>query len=167
MNFIHILPNCLQLSLCWDGGNDAAGPVSTMWLRYGCYQLISSDLTVTFNELKTSIAKRLTSRASVTTTPGKYVQRHVNRSYSLWWRHNGRDGVSNHQPNDCLLNRLYRRRSKKTSKLRVTGLLRGIHRWPVNSPHKWPVTLKMSPFDDVIMLHIQSSTSWQRQYNTK
>ena len=28
----------------------------------------------------------------------------------------------------------------------------GIHRWQVNSPHKWPVTRKMFPFDDVIML---------------
>ena len=27
----------------------------------------------------------------------------------------------------------------------------GIHRGPVNSPHKWPVTRKMSSFDDVIM----------------
>ena len=41
---------------------------------------------------------------------------------SLQSRQNGRDSVSNHQPNDCLLNRLFRRRSKKTSKLRVTGL---------------------------------------------
>ena len=44
---------------------------------------------------------------------------------SLQWRHNGRDSVSNHQPHDCLLNRLFRRRSKKTSKLRVTGLCAG------------------------------------------
>ena len=44
---------------------------------------------------------------------------------SLQWRHNGRDGVSNHQPHHCLLNRLFRRRSKKTSKLRVTGLCAG------------------------------------------
>ena len=29
--------------------------------------------------------------------------------------------------------------------------VRGIHRWPVNSPHKGPVTLKIFPFDDVIM----------------
>ena len=41
---------------------------------------------------------------------------------SLRWRHNGRDSVSNHQPHDCLLNLLFRRRLKKTSKLRVTGL---------------------------------------------
>ena len=41
---------------------------------------------------------------------------------ALEWRHNGRDGVSNHQHADCLLKRLSGRRSKKTSKLRVTGL---------------------------------------------
>ena len=42
----------------------------------------------------------------------------------LRWRHNERDVVSNHQPRDCL-RRLFRRRSKKTSKLRVTGLCEG------------------------------------------
>ena len=41
------------------------------------------------------------------------------------WRHNGRDGVSNHRPHFGLLKRLFRRRSKKTSKLRVTGLCVG------------------------------------------
>ena len=44
---------------------------------------------------------------------------------TLQWRHNGRNSVSNHQPHDCLLNRLFRRRSKKISKLRVTGLCAG------------------------------------------
>ena len=44
------------------------------------------------------------------------------RHWPSQWRHNWRDGVSNHQPYDCLLNRLFRRRSKKTSKLRITGL---------------------------------------------
>ena len=44
---------------------------------------------------------------------------------ALQWRHYGRDGVSNHQPHDCLLNHLFMRRSKKTSKLRVTGLHMG------------------------------------------
>ena len=45
--------------------------------------------------------------------------------YTLQWRHNGRDAVSNHQPHDCLLHRIFKRRSKKTSKLRVTGLCAG------------------------------------------
>ena len=43
----------------------------------------------------------------------------------LQWRHNEHDGISNHQPQDCLLQRLFRRRSKKTSKLGVTGLCAG------------------------------------------
>ena len=70
---------------------------------------------------------------------------------SLLWRHNGHNSVSNHQPYDCLLRRLFRRRSKQTSKLRVTGLCAGNSPGPVNFPHKWPVTRKMFPFDDVIM----------------
>ena len=41
---------------------------------------------------------------------------------ALQWHHNGCDGVSNHQPHDCLLNRSFRHTLKKTSKLRVTGL---------------------------------------------
>ena len=170
-------------------------------------------------------------------------------SVTLQWRYNGRDCVSNHQPHHCLHNRLFRCRSKKISKLRVTGLceaerasnaenvsilcrlhgwhqdahslfsrlrswphghcrdisaeymishyndvimstmasqitsltivystvysdvdqrkhqssaslafLRGVHRRPVNSPHKGPVTRKMFPFDDVIM-HKQISSN--------
>ena len=71
--------------------------------------------------------------------------------YSLHWRHNDHDSVSNHQPHGCLLNRLFRRRSKKTSKLCVTGFCGGNSPGPVNSPHKGPVTRKIFPFDDVIM----------------
>ena len=70
----------------------------------------------------------------------------------LHWLHTDHDGVSNHQPPGCLLNCLFRRRSKKTSKLRVTGLCVGDSPGPVNSPHKGPVTRKMFPVDDVIML---------------
>ena len=55
------------------------------------------------------------------------------------------------QITSCLLNRLFRRRSKKTSKLRVTGLCLGNSPGPVNSPHKGPVTRKKFPFDDVLM----------------
>ena len=119
-----------------------------------------------------AIASQITSLIIVYSTvyPG------ADQRKSLRWRHNDHAGVSNHQPRGCLLNRLFRRRSKKTSKLRVTGLkngqlrgkyfhlmtssciqapchwpLWGIYWWPVNSLHKWPVTRKMFPFDDVIM----------------
>ena len=56
----------------------------------------------------------------------------------LQWRHNEHDSAWNHQPRDCLLNRLFRRRSKRTWKLRVTCLCVGNSLGPVNSPHKWP-----------------------------
>ena len=46
-------------------------------------------------------------------------------NFPLQWCHNGCDSVSNHQPHECLLNRLFRRRSKKPSKLRITGLCAG------------------------------------------
>ena len=67
---------------------------------------------------------------------GHVIQMHITCNYllrncaspkhlSLQWRHNGSDGVSNHLPPHCLLDRLFRRRSKKTSKLRVIGLCLG------------------------------------------
>ena len=69
----------------------------------------------------------------------------------LQWRHNERKGVSNHQRFDYLLNHLFRRKSKKTSKFRVTGLCEGNPPVTGGFPHKGPVTRKMSPFDDVSM----------------
>ena len=69
---------------------------------------------------------------------------------SLQWRYYS----DNHQPHDRLLNRSFKRNPKKTPKIRVTGLCWGIHRSPVNSPHKSPVTREMFPFDDVIMCYM-------------
>ena len=57
------------------------------------------------------------------------------RLKTCWVPH---DGVSNHQPNGCLLNRLFRHRSKKTPKLRVTGLCAG------NSPVTGELPAKMA-----------------------
>ena len=47
----------------------------------------------------------------------------LNTLFQLW--HYRDLIISNHQPDDCLLNRLFRRRSKKASKLRGTGLCAG------------------------------------------
>ena len=43
----------------------------------------------------------------------------------IQWCHNEHDGISNHQPHDCLLNCLFGHRSKKTSKLCIIGLCAG------------------------------------------
>ena len=82
----------------------------------------------------------------------------------LQWRHNERDAVSNHQPHDCLLNRLFRHRSKKISKLHVTGLCEGNSPVTGEFPHKGPVTRKMFSFDDAtkpILIY------WQVGHNNK
>ena len=42
------------------------------------------------------------------------------------------------------------------------AFVRGIHRWPVNSPHKGPVTRKMFPFDYVIIIGESLRESWWR-----
>ena len=71
---------------------------------------------------------------------------------TLQWRHNGRVGVSNQQPHDCLLNRLVKAQINENIKAsRHWPLVRRIHRSPVNSPHGGPETWKMLPFDDVIL----------------
>ena len=74
------------------------------------------------------------------------------RWFTLRWHHNGRDNISNHQPHDCLLNRLFRRRSKETSKLRVTGLCVGNSPGTGEFPIQMASNAKMFPFDDVIMV---------------
>ena len=76
---------------------------------------------------------------------------------SLQWGHNGRNGVSNHRYLDCLFNHLFKSRSKKTPKLRVTGLCEGNSPVTGEFPHKGPATRPMFPFDDVIM----SKEWWQ------
>ena len=68
----------------------------------------------------------------------------------LQWRHNGRDGVSNHQSQPFIQGADQRKHQSSAS----LAFVWGIHRWPVNSPHKGPV--KMFPFDDVIMVEIIS-----------
>ena len=68
---------------------------------------------------------------------------------ALRWRHNDHAGVSNHQPHGCLLNRLFRRKSKKTSKLRVTGLCVG------NSPGTGEFPAQMASYAENV------SISWR------
>ena len=80
----------------------------------------------------------------------------------LQWRHNRRDSVSNQQPRECLLSRLIRLRSKKTSKLRVTGLCAGNSPETDEFPSQRANNAENFPFDDVIML--QKDRTWSLIY---
>ena len=62
------------------------------------------------------------------------------QTITLQWRHNGHDSVSNHQPHDCLLNINSDADQRKHQSSASLAFVRGIHRGPVNSPYKWPVT---------------------------
>ena len=82
---------------------------------------------------------------------------------ALQWRHSEHDGVSNHQSINCLLNRLFRRRSKKTSKLRVTGLCGEDPPVTGGFLDKGPVTREIFPCDNVIM---ENGNFLQNTYNS-
>ena len=80
------------------------------------------------------------------------------RSLALQWRHKWRDGVSNHQY-QIVYSTVYSGVDQSKHKSPASlAFVREIHRWPVNSPHKRPVTRKMFPFDDVIMLRVNVKT---------
>ena len=66
--------------------------------------------------------------------------------------HNGHDGMSNHQPHQIVYSTIYSKADQRKHQSSASlAFVQGIQRWPVNSPHKRPVTQKMFPFDDVIM----------------
>ena len=70
---------------------------------------------------------------------------------ALQWRHNDSDGVSNRLPQNCLLNRVIRHRTKKTSKYRVIGLNVGNSLVTNEFPAQRASNVEMFRFDDVIM----------------
>ena len=71
---------------------------------------------------------------------------------TLQWRHNELGGVWNHQPHDCLLTCLFRRRSRKTSKLRVTGICEGISPVTGEFPAQRASNTENVSHDDVLMV---------------
>ena len=70
---------------------------------------------------------------------------------TLLWRHNWHSSVSNNQRHIVYTTVYSDADQSKHQSSASLAFVRGIHRGPVNSPHKWPVTRKMFPFDDVIM----------------
>ena len=82
---------------------------------------------------------------------GRTFRRWATIFISLQWRHNERDGVLNNRRLDYLLNLFSGADQRKHQSFASLTLVRGIHRWPVDSPHKGPATQKIFPYDDVIV----------------
>ena len=151
--------------LCNGGINSIKVCVIVLWLWMGCIHVV---------ELKVDYAQIVSTIFAAHYGYG-LVEFHFEwmifptKQYTLWetfhtlrwyillnyitlqWRQNGRGSVSNHQPRDCFLNRWFRRRSKKTSKLCVTGLCA----WNSPGTGEFPAQMASNaenvPFDDVIM----------------
>ena len=87
-------------------------------------------------------------------TVSRDTRSHTRNASALHWRHNDHDGVSSHQPHGCLLNRLFERRSKKTSKLRVTGLCAG------NSPGTCEFPAQMASY-------AENASIWWQHHDTR
>ena len=80
----------------------------------------------------------------------------TNTDHLQWphYSHNEHHGVSNHQHLDYLFKVCSGQDQRKHQSSASLAFVRGIHRWPVNSPHKGPVTRKMFPFHDFIILMV-------------
>ena len=86
-----------------------------------CITFLGGSCYGPFSDNNTETGLRIDLKAK---TNGEYWTDAL-RPLPLQLRQNGLDSVLNHQPHDCLLKRLFRHWSKKTSKLRVTGPLCG------------------------------------------
>ena len=70
----------------------------------------------------------------------------------LQWRHNERNGISNHQPLTIVYSTVYSGADQRNHQNSVSlAFVQGIPKWRMNSPHKWPETREMFSLDDVIM----------------
>ena len=116
-NALELLQSCAKQSICFYKWCICVG-----WgVFYRDTWPLSYWIHVKIHKKAVSIICKYFHRAG----SGKSSLWNKNPSFPLQWRHNEHDSVSNHQPHVCLLNSLFRRRSKKTSKLRVTGLCVG------------------------------------------
>ena len=84
--------------------------------------------------------------------PGALCEGNSSVTGALRWRLNGRDYRLKSPASPLFTQPFIQTQIKDNIKApRHRAFVWGIHRGPVNSPHKWPVTRKMFPFDDVIM----------------
>ena len=133
--------NCFPCTLSPDVSTDATLPGRVYLLDRKAFLGKWLRGKLTFYQITKSVHRfhrNIYSICTYTSTYAAILQRHI----SLQWRHN---------EHDSLLNCLFRRRSKKTSKFRVTVLCEGNPPVTGGSLHQSLVTRKMFSFDDVIM----------------
>ena len=146
---------CLVLRTMWERSQQKAKTYETYFLsvaehgqqenalRYCWYGLIAL--------LPFSLQCRQMSVKSYQVHLQANMKGNTKPSYPLQRRHNERDGVSNYRSLDYLLKRLFRRRSKKTSKLHVAGLCEGNSQMTGEILAQRASNAEMFPLDDVIM----------------
>ena len=105
----------------WSSISFALNHQYTKWERCPSYKKFSMSKCMLVGKKNSNMA----SDELVAGSQSEAIQVWYRFSETLRWRHNGHNSVSNHQPHHCLLNHLFRCRSKNTSKLRVTGLCVG------------------------------------------
>ena len=103
---------CCHLYVIWNYSISASQKYRNLWWQWDWYKL--QILHFQF------IGLHKLSKYHFVYAPSQWET-----TLPLRWHHNGRGSVSNHQPHDCLLNPLFGRRSKITSKLHVTGFCAG------------------------------------------
>ena len=108
--------------LHWKWDNHTIVPVHVKHPWNICYSINTTKQRTT--KLSTTKPRACLLRNTVLPIHVAYYIRHINTQVPLEWRHNEHDGVSDHLPHDCLLNRLFRRRSNEKN---------------IKAPRHWPL----------------------------
>ena len=86
-----------------------------------CYGLLINAVVMQHTHVNKSVRLKIIFMPILSIKIAWLFKKTLYKTFAIRWRQSGRDSVSNHQPHD----RLFRRRHKKTSKRRVTGLCAG------------------------------------------
>ena len=130
----------------WPFCGELLLPVNSPYRGPATRKIFAFDDVIMFHQGKIATSWKwvmISLKTAIIDNPTKRIPK---SELSLRWRHNDHAGVSNHQPPGCLLNRLFRRKSKKTSKLRVTGLCAG------NSPGTGEFSAQMASYAENVSI---------------
>ena len=119
-------------------------------LFYSAYQAIILD-QIEYKIKRNHYISSLSNLARFRHADCMLYRRHLRYDVWLQWCLNEGEGVSNDRRLDCLINRLFRRRSMKTSSIRITGLCQGNSPVTGEIPAQRASNAEMFSFDDVIM----------------